>query len=119
MQYTPKNANFYNFFPKKCNFKKFSTSESEKYGESFSQFFFAHLEKKSIFLAEYSPCMRTDSIAFQYRTLSVKFADFLQNKGFLRKFVFISFLRINEMYTNLCRHRLTEATHHNFGISLL
>ena len=26
-------------FPKKCHFEKFSTSESEKYGEIFSQFF--------------------------------------------------------------------------------
>jgi len=28
-----------NFFPKKCNFGQFSTSEGEKMGEIFSQFF--------------------------------------------------------------------------------
>ena len=37
--FSPKIAHFYNFFPKECNFKKFSTSVSKKYGESFSQFF--------------------------------------------------------------------------------
>ena len=36
------------FFPKKCNFEKFSTSESEKYGEIFSQFF-CRQGKKSFF----------------------------------------------------------------------
>ena len=35
MQFSPKNANFDNFFLKKCNFEKFSTSESEKYGKIF------------------------------------------------------------------------------------
>ena len=37
--FSPKIAHFYNFFPKECNFEKFSTSVSKKYGESFSQFF--------------------------------------------------------------------------------
>ena len=37
--FPPKYANLDNFFPTKCNFEKFSTSESQKYGESFSQFF--------------------------------------------------------------------------------
>ena len=36
--FPPKNANLDNFFPKKCNFGQFSTSESEKYGKIFSQF---------------------------------------------------------------------------------
>jgi len=44
--FTPKfaNANLDNFYPKKCNFGKFSTSES---GEIFSQFF--RLPGKKIF----------------------------------------------------------------------
>ena len=49
------------FFQKKCNFEKFSTSESEKYGETFSQFF-RWLGKKSKFLAEYSP-MSTSALS--------------------------------------------------------
>jgi len=36
---SPKNANLQNFFTKNSNFEKFSTSESEKNGEIFSQFF--------------------------------------------------------------------------------
>ena len=34
-----KNANLDNFFPKKYNFEKISTSESENYGEVFHNFF--------------------------------------------------------------------------------
>ena len=37
--YPPNNANLDNFFPKKCNIEKFSTSESENYGEVFHNFF--------------------------------------------------------------------------------
>ena len=51
--FSPKNANFDNFFQKRA----ISTSESEKYEESFSQFF-GRLGKKSIFLTEYSPMSR-------------------------------------------------------------
>ena len=54
--FPPKNANFDNFFPKKYNFGQFSTSESEKYGGTFSQDF-CQLGKKYIFLAEFSPML--------------------------------------------------------------
>ena len=56
-QFLPLNLQFFpllilKIFPKKCNFEKFSTSESEKYGESFSQFF-RRLGKKSIRLLDW------------------------------------------------------------------
>ena len=44
-----KNANLDNFFQKKCKFEKFSTSESEKYGETFSQFFLLTREEIKFF----------------------------------------------------------------------